>query len=583
MTAPRLRTVLLAAFGGTYALALLVALLLHLELRRAAALSEEARLRSLSLQASISRYLQAMLNQEVGLRGYLASGDEKFLQPYELGQREVAEQMDALRAGVGDDQQDELRTLRDASRRWVREIAAPQIAARKAGPLPDLTDALGRGKARFDELRTAADALSVEVTRWTAANIEARERSLFYTRLGACLVVALLLLAGILTSRYVAQRTSLPLTALAEAADRETPFVLPPGHVHEVAQLGAALEGLRGRVVDREAALAQRRVEAEDLRAFGEVAQQCTDEAELDSVLERALRRALQPQALQILSRNASLNRLDVVLPPMAAAEQEKFPIVLDASRCRAVRSSGPVTLEASAPTACDCAFGVPQDGSYVCVPMLAAGEVIGLVNLKGPAGYATAARERIASMYVGPAAAALGTIRLLNLARERALRDGLTQAYNRRFVHDLLPKLAALALRNKRPLSAVMLDLDHFKKVNDTSGHEAGDRVLVAFTRTVQALIRSSDALVRYGGEEFLLVLPDTDHPGAVALAERIRAAAPSAGSAAAGARVTVSIGVATLPDHAGDLETLIGRADAALYRAKNTGRDRVVSAQLS
>jgi diguanylate cyclase (GGDEF)-like protein len=156
-----------------------------------------------------------------------------------------------------------------------------------------------------------------------------------------------------------------------------------------------------------------------------------------------------------------------------------------------------------------------------------------------------------------------------------RAATDALTGIANRAGLADVLARELHRTNRHNAPLSVVMFDIDLFKTINDTYGHPAGDAVLVALTQLVAALVRDHDTLGRFGGEEFLIVAPETDTTAAEQLAERLRAAVENNQFPAAG-RVTCSFGVATT--HPGDsAETLVARVDAALYQAKEAGRNRV------
>jgi diguanylate cyclase (GGDEF)-like protein/PAS domain S-box-containing protein len=157
---------------------------------------------------------------------------------------------------------------------------------------------------------------------------------------------------------------------------------------------------------------------------------------------------------------------------------------------------------------------------------------------------------------------------------------DPLTGAYNRRQGDALLAAEFARRARDGRDFAVLMLDIDHFKAVNDQFGHAAGDAVLCALVREGQKTLRAVDMLVRWGGEEFLFVLPNTDRQAAIGVAERIRAALAATKVAAFGAtiRFTVSIGVAVpMTDNPGEL---LLRVDIALYAAKTAGRDRVILA---
>ena len=158
---------------------------------------------------------------------------------------------------------------------------------------------------------------------------------------------------------------------------------------------------------------------------------------------------------------------------------------------------------------------------------------------------------------------------------RRLAVTDGLTGLRNRSAFDGRLAEAYALAARHGRPLSLVLLDVDHFKSFNDAFGHPAGDEVLKSVAATVAGAARSTDTVARYGGEEFVLVLPDTDYAGAMVLAERCRQAVADAPW---GPRpITVSVGVSTLTPTTADAATLVREADEALYRSKQAGRNRV------
>lgn len=166
--------------------------------------------------------------------------------------------------------------------------------------------------------------------------------------------------------------------------------------------------------------------------------------------------------------------------------------------------------------------------------------------------------------------------------AQEAALTDVLTGLYNRRYAMERLVQEWAEAERGHRPLSVLMLDIDHFKPINDNYGHDVGDAVLRQFTEILRAFSRAPDVPCRFGGEEFLLIAPDTALPGALHLAERIRSAVEHKTLVATGISVhlTVSIGVAEKMATHASLDQLIKAADAALYHAKQNGRNRVEKA---
>jgi len=164
----------------------------------------------------------------------------------------------------------------------------------------------------------------------------------------------------------------------------------------------------------------------------------------------------------------------------------------------------------------------------------------------------------------------------------ESTIRDGLTRVYNRRYLDRRMAEEVAFALRHKTLLSVLMLDVDHFKHVNDTFGHQAGDAVLRVLAATVSRLIRTEDIVARYGGEEFCVVARGISPRNATILAERLRRTIEDmrAPIDERSLSVTVSIGVATLSEESpvDSAEALLRNADAALYRAKANGRNQVV-----
>jgi len=190
-------------------------------------------------------------------------------------------------------------------------------------------------------------------------------------------------------------------------------------------------------------------------------------------------------------------------------------------------------------------------------------------------------------------AAAIASTIAFLLLQKERAESeaqrlatiDPLTGAYNRRTFHEIAEREMARARRGGQPLSIVMLDIDHFRAVNDKHGHKVGDEVLAKFADVVRSALRKEDMVVRYGGEEFVVLLPEVPGPGAVVVAGRIRRAVAAASIEAGGQSfpITVSLGVAARLDEGPEsIDELLERADNALQLAKERGRNRVVALNL-
>jgi diguanylate cyclase (GGDEF)-like protein len=170
-----------------------------------------------------------------------------------------------------------------------------------------------------------------------------------------------------------------------------------------------------------------------------------------------------------------------------------------------------------------------------------------------------------------------------LNRAKMLAETDELTGVFNTRGFAIAADRLFGQALRYNRPASLLMIDSDNLKTINDNHGHEAGNRMLTRLTKTIQAELRYTDVLARYGGDEFIVLLPETPGKGAHEVAERIRDAVAGSPLEVDGKRIdlSVSIGIADYPEHGNTMDAIIARADRAMYQAKQQGRNRVVTYQ--
>lgn len=216
-----------------------------------------------------------------------------------------------------------------------------------------------------------------------------------------------------------------------------------------------------------------------------------------------------------------------------------------------------------------------------LCVPLMAQGEVLGLFHVHGadpPAGAVPTpvdAIERLTLTIAEHLSLAVANLQLRETLRSQSLRDPLTGLYNRRYMDDCLERELREASRAARSVSALAVDIDHFKAFNDRLGHAEGDRILTDIGATLLRVTRAEDVVCRTGGEEFVIILPDTTLEAATRRAEEIRRAAQEMGDA--GAAVTLSLGVATFPQHGVTPLGLLRAADMALYEAKRLGRNRV------
>jgi diguanylate cyclase (GGDEF)-like protein len=174
--------------------------------------------------------------------------------------------------------------------------------------------------------------------------------------------------------------------------------------------------------------------------------------------------------------------------------------------------------------------------------------------------------------------AVAVNHARLYLQMQQQALTDGLTGCFNRRFFEIQLERDLHLATRMRQPVSLILIDIDHFKRVNDTHGHDAGDTALRILASELREEVRGVDTAARYGGEEFAIILPQAGPEGALAVAERLRTRIERTEVPGVGV-ITASLGIATFPLHASSRDLLVIAADRALYQAKRTGRNRVCS----
>src|SRR6266849_429105 len=227
----------------------------------------------------------------------------------------------------------------------------------------------------------------------------------------------------------------------------------------------------------------------------------------------------------------------------------------------------------------------------YLCVPLFAEGETLGLLHLRrvegeSPSSAIAGSMESYLNLAVTvaeEASLALANLKARDSLHEQSIRDSLTGLYNRRFLEEFLLRELARADRKKHPFSIITMDIDHFKRINDTLGHGAGDIVLRRVGLLLQGFVRQSDIACRVGGEEFSVLLPEASMQIATQRAENIRRGVQELKlkyEEHTLAAITISLGVAAFPDHGTTPAALLHAADQALYDAKYRGRDRVESA---
>ncbi|HAC62012.1 MAG TPA: GGDEF domain-containing protein [Cyanothece sp. UBA12306] len=217
------------------------------------------------------------------------------------------------------------------------------------------------------------------------------------------------------------------------------------------------------------------------------------------------------------------------------------------------------------------------------CIPLIIEGNPIGILYLSSEKpGQLTEIKQLLATNVSRHISLALANIKLCQTLHNQSIRDALTGLYNRRYLEESLEKELERAKRGQRSLGIIMIDVDHFKKFNDTFGHDMGDMVLRKLGGFLQSNIRGSDIACRFGGEELTLILPEASLENTKQRAEQLRQGVKNLDLDPCNQVLTISLGVACFPDHGSSKQILLKTADQALYQAKREGRDRVVCYQI-
>lgn len=314
------------------------------------------------------------------------------------------------------------------------------------------------------------------------------------------------------------------------------------------------------------------------------------EDASLDDVYRRlgeVFEKELGLEDYTIYDVNTQKHEMRVAYPPFIG--DSKMPcepdILLDCNQCRAVKTGHKVS---SFEFPGICRRFVPENGiGHICIPLMTGGNTGGVVQLR----LATNAEGRMldktapkklfnAETYINQSLSVIEAKRLMQTLRDSALIDPMTGLYNRRFLQEYTKQVISGVLRRKTQIGLLVCDLDYFKQVNDTHGHDVGDQILKETSVILKKSVRDSDIVIRFGGEEFLVLLLDVAEGDAMQVAEKIRASVQKM-KVNVGTEVvqkTISIGAAEFPKDTDGFWQAIKYADVALYRAKDQGRNQVV-----
>lgn len=352
-------------------------------------------------------------------------------------------------------------------------------------------------------------------------------------------------------------------------------------HIEQLERTETELRGLQEqleqRVRQRTAELESRTRETTLLAEMSDYLQTCVDADEAYAIVTRTAQ-DLFPGTTGVLfvyseSRNDLVAQASWGAPALERSERAFAP-----DQCWAIRRGRTHRVDPPHVSGPNCWHGSAPPSGYVCVPMAAQGEVIGVIQLRHaapPAGGAVS--ERLAVTLAEYVALALTNLRLRQTLRDQSIHDALTGLFNRRYMEETLEREIRRAQRGSDLLGIAMLDIDHFKRFNDSHGHQAGDELLREVGALLGSQVRGGDIACRYGGEEFLLILPGIALDAVHLRVEALRQAAGRLRLARVGEPVTISAGIAMFPSHGTEGADLVRAADQALYRAKAAGRDRV------
>lgn len=512
---------------------------------------------------------------------YVFTRRAEFLQGYESASSAVVQNLTVLKDLASDDaaMAGRLNTIQNDIRNWENQWAKRAIEKVKSGQAARATADIVKGSANVSEIQEQLAQFRSANQRDADSRRHASQRAIQATLLWGILLAVAFAALLLLTAHFVSRRMAESVNQFIQASDRlrqgDFEPALPPVAENEFGVLSRSF-------LHMAQSLRQDREELAALKRFSEAVTECTSESEVYDHILHALRDRFNPDQVILFRLRAEEDFLEAVasLNPLPAEVQE-WPVMEGKHSCKAVRMGRPFRVnDVCTEPLCPGKFALPTKGSYYCGPLIAGGIIIGAVRLQAPVGFWTPERESLLESYLGTAASVLSNLRLLQTMSEQANIDLLTGLYNRRFCEDYARKLMAMARRKNTPLGFIMMDLDHFKNMNDIYGHEVGDRILKQFAKTVTQSMRETNLIARFGGEEFVVLLPDTDAKSCQLVAERIRKAVAHMSLPSVKEnpipQITVSLGIAVYPDHGASLEEVLQASDHALYESKRAGRNR-------
>jgi diguanylate cyclase (GGDEF)-like protein/PAS domain S-box-containing protein len=324
------------------------------------------------------------------------------------------------------------------------------------------------------------------------------------------------------------------------------------------------------------------------LNEMGELLQSCHSVGDAYEVIGQLGRRTFELQSGALYIINNSRNLMEIASSWGVETDMLLGERVARPDDCWALRR-GRVHLVTKEEDRLRCKH-IENDGTHlpfsptICVPMVAQGETLGVFHVRFTNEQQARQDEQLVIAIAERVAMALANLKLSETLRAQAVRDPLTGLFNRRYMEETLEREVRRAIRYRRSLGVIMLDIDHFKQFNDTFSYAAGDTLLRELGKTLKENLRADDVTCRYGGEEFILILPESSLDDTTRRAEQLRQACRAMQVTHRGeplGLVTISLGVAAYPEHGQTTEDLLRAVDTALHNAKSGGRDQVMIAE--
>lgn len=488
---------------------------------------------------------------ETARRGFYITRQAQYLQPYHLSRQRVFENLESLDGLILDNtiQEKRLRDIRpiivslvdlanqDFEARQVDEVRSREV-------MSEAKTLIDQGRQLIEQMRNEEKRLLVK----RAADLDSRQKDLNLVMIGMAASLILLLLFSFFTIYRENIRRRRIEQGLRESQAMNELAVHNLSLMHELTSL----------------------------------LQACTDINESLDVIQQFSSRLLEADSGALYLFRESRNLLELAITWGEPGGRTSF----HPEDCWALRRGEAHTLDhLHHSLACNHVSNI-TDVVSLCMPVMAKGNVLGILYLQNHSGKEISEVEhRLAATLASQVALALSNIKLRDTLRDLSVRDPLTGLFNRRYMEESLQREIATAKRKQRQLGLAILDVDHFKKFNDTFGHDAGDLLLREAGELLMQNSRAGDIACRFGGEEFVMIYPEASPEIVIKLAEDLRQAIHRMQIQHYGrslGQVSASFGLAFFPQHGDTTDALLRSADKALYAAKGAGRNCVQVAEL-